>query len=284
MGGGGSTTKKIRQNFNMESINKSIYEELNDTRTESVATQTNLQKISIVVGNNDGCPITAMQNIDATTQSSTQAMIDKSTEIKAKITNEMQAAASAAIEKTAQMGNLADLGLGGDTEMDIETNVRMKVSNIIENKITNLNINTAIAEQVSIQNQEIRVGNMRCVDGVGGINLSQNITAQVAAKAITDELVRSLAESEIVNKLAASADANATKKDGGIAEAAEGIGQGFANVAEGIGTGIGNVMGGGQMASAASACVLCIAILAALYFMMSPAGQGATKNFMKKRK
>ena len=54
MGGGGSTTQKIRQNFNMESINKSIYEELNDTRTESVATQTNLQKISIVVGNNDG--------------------------------------------------------------------------------------------------------------------------------------------------------------------------------------------------------------------------------------
>ena len=49
----------------------------------------------------------------------------------------MQAAASAAIEKTAQMGNLADLGLGGDSEMDIETNVRMKVSNIIENKIEN---------------------------------------------------------------------------------------------------------------------------------------------------
>ena len=44
MGGGGSTTQKIRQNFNMESINKSIYEELNDTRTESVATQDQLTK------------------------------------------------------------------------------------------------------------------------------------------------------------------------------------------------------------------------------------------------
>lgn len=281
MGGGGSTTQKIRQNFNMESINKSIYEELNDTRTESIATQTNLQKISIVVGNNDGCPITAMQNIDATTQSSTEVSIDKSTEIKAKITNEMQAAASAAIEKTAQMGNLADLGLGGDSEMDIETNVRMKVSNIIENKIKNININKAIAEQVSVQNQEIRVGNMRCVDGVGGINLSQNITAQVAAKAITDELVRSLAESEIVNKLAASSDASATKKDGGLAELAESVGEAYANVIDSV---LGPISGGnGQMASMASSCICCIAIIAALVFFMSPAGQGASKNLLKRK-
>ena len=277
MGGGGSTTQKIRQNFNMESINKSIYEELNDTRTESIATQTNLQKISIVVGNNDGCPITAMQNIDATTQSSTVVSIDKSTEIKAKITNEMQAAASAAIEKTAQMGNLADLGLGGDSEMDIETNVRMKVSNIIEN----ININKAIAEQVSVQNQEIRVGNMRCVDGVGGINLSQNITAQVAAKAITDELVRSLAESEIVNKLAASSDASATKKDGGLAELAESVGEAYSNVIDSV---LGPISGGnGQMASMASSCICCIAIIAALVFFMSPAGQGASKNLLKRK-
>jgi hypothetical protein len=158
----------------------------------------------------------------------------------------------------------------------------MEVQNIIENTITTNNVNRAVAKQVSVQDGVLTVNGYRCAEG-GSINWNQDMTAVLVAQAITKSLTKNLSENAMVNKLAASADATVTKKDGGIAEAAEGIGQGFANVAEGIGAGIGNIMGGGQMASAASACVLCIAILAALYFMMSPAGQGATKNFMKKR-
>ena len=283
MGGGGSTTQKVEQTFNMKSINKSIYTEINSNMTESLADQVNMQKLVVRLTNVEGCSANFGQKIDASTQSVSQFKDEKVREIKNAITNDMQASASAALEKTSQMGNLSDLGLGGDTDMEIKQNVKMEVQNIIENTITTNNVNRAVAKQVSVQDGVLIVNGFRCAEG-GSINWNQDMVAVLAAKAITDQLTQSLAESNTVNKLAASADATGTKKDGGIAEAAEGIGQGFANVAEGIGTGIGNVMGGGQMASAASACVLCIAILAALYFMMSPAGQGATKNFMKKRK
>ena len=283
MGGGGSTTQKVEQTFNMKSINKSIYTEINSNMTESLADQVNMQKLVVRLTNVEGCSANFGQKIDASTQSVSQFKDEQVREIKNAITNDMQASASAALEKTSQMGNLSDLGLGGDTDMEIKQNVKMEVQNIIENTITTNNVNRAVAKQVSVQDGVLIVNGFRCAEG-GSINWNQDMVAVLAAKAITDQLTQSLAESNTVNKLAASADATGTKKDGGIAEAAEGIGQGFANVAEGIGTGIGNVMGGGQMASAASACVLCIAILAALYFMMSPAGQGATKNFMKKRK
>jgi hypothetical protein len=283
MGGGGSTTQKVEQTFDMKSINKSIYTEINSNMTESLADQVNMQKLVVRLTNVEGCSANFGQKIDASTQSVSQFKDEQVREIKNAITNDMQASASAALEKTSQMGNLSDLGLGGDTDMEIKQNVKMEVQNIIENTITTNNVNRAVAKQVSVQDGVLIVNGFRCAEG-GSINWNQDMVAVLAAKAITDQLTQSLAESNTVNKLAASADATGTKKDGGIAEAAEGIGQGFANVAEGIGTGIGNVMGGGQMASAASACVLCIAILAALYFMMSPAGQGATKNFMKKRK
>jgi len=251
--------------------------------TESLADQVNMQKLVVRLTNVEGCSANFGQKIDASTQSVSQFKDEQVREIKNAITNDMQASASAALEKTSQMGNLSDLGLGGDTDMEIKQNVKMEVQNIIENTITTNNVNRAVAKQVSVQDGVLTVNGFRCAEG-GSINWNQDMVAVLAAKAITDQLTQSLAESNTVNKLAASAEATVTKKDGGIAEAAEGIGQGFANVAEGIGSGIGNMMGGGQMASAASACVLCIAILAALYFMMSPAGQGATKNFMKKRK
>jgi len=283
MGGGGSTTQKVEQTFDMKSINKSIYTEINSNMTESLADQVNMQKLVVRLTNVEGCSANFGQKIDASTQSITKFDDDHELQLKNAITNDMQASASAALEKTSQMGNLSDLGLGGDTDMEIKQNVKMEVQNIIENTITTNNVNRAVAKQVSVQDGVLTVNGFRCAEG-GSINWNQDMVAVLAAKAITDQLTQSLAESNTVNKLAASADATVTKKDGGIAEAAEGIGQGFANVAEGIGSGIGNMMGGGQMASAASACVLCIAILAALYFMMSLAGQGATKNFMKKRK
>lgn len=283
MGGGGSTTQKVEQTFDMKSINKSIYTEINSNMTESLADQVNMQKLVVRLTNVEGCSANFGQKIDASTQSVSQFKDEQVREIKNAITNDMQASASAALEKTSQMGNLSDLGLGGDTDMEIKQNVKMEIQNIIENTITTDNVNRAVAKQVSVQDGVLTVNGFRCAEG-GSINWNQDMVAVLAAKAITDQLTQSLAENNTVNKLAASAEATVTKKDGGIAEAAEGIGQGFANVAEGIGAGFGNLFGGGQMASAASACVLCIAILAALYFMMSPAGQGATKNFMKKRK
>lgn len=283
MGGGGSTSQKVEQTFDMKSINKSIYTEIISNMTESLADQVNMQKLVVRLTNVEGCSANFGQKIDASTQSITKFDDDHELQLKNAITNDMQASASAALEKTSQMGNLSDLGLGGDTDMEIKQNVKMEVQNIIENTITTNNVNRAVAKQVSVQDGVLIVNGYRCAEG-GSINWNQDMVAVLASKAITDQLTQSLAESNTVNKLAASADATVTKKDGGIAEAAEGIGQGFANVAEGIGSGIGNMMGGGQMASASSACILCIAILAALYFMMSPAGQGATKNFMKKRK
>ena len=282
MGGGGSSSQKVDQVFNMTAINESIYREMNTNITESAADQSNMQSLEVVLENVKYCKANFVQTIKAETQSISEFTAEQATEIQNAITSEMQAQAGAQIEKAAQMGNLADLGLGGDSSMEIKQTVNQTIKNTIVNEITTENINRSVATQVNIQDGKLTIRGYECAPG-DSIDWNQDIVAVLAAQAVTNSVRTAFASTEVVNKLAATTEAEAKKKDGGIAEAAEGIGQGFANVAEGIGSGIGNIMGRGQMASAASACVLCIAILAALYFMMSPAGQGATKNFMKKR-
>jgi hypothetical protein len=278
------THQNVVQTFNMKAINKSIYNEFNRTETIAQASLNNVQKMKIVVyGSVTNCNIRGTQTIDATTQASVAAMINKTSEVKAKITNEMQQAASAAIEKTAELGNLADLGLGGGSNMDIKQDLTMEVHNIVQTEIENINIAKAIAEQMNIQDEEIIIhGDLFCrADRDDGIDLSQNITAQIAANAISDQIVKVLVENDITNKLSQEAAATAKKTDGGLAGLAKGVGEAYANVIDSV---LGPISGGnGQMASMASSFICCIAIVAALVFFMSPAGQGASKNLLKRK-
>jgi hypothetical protein len=263
-GSGGTTSSSIENTFNMSAVNQSIYNEINKTATTTTASGTNIQDLTLNIMNLDGCSVQTGQKITAKTMSSSEFNDTKTTNIKNAITNELQAAASSALEQNSQMGSELGALVSGDSNMEIKTEVNMEIMNLVENTITNETLNSTVAEQVNIQGQTLNVGN--CVDS--DISLNQDIVAEVAATSITKMMSDAIAGNTLLNTMAATADSSATKSQGGIAEIADSVFGGIAGI-------IGTSQEGAQVASAASVCCVCVLVLGGVAVALSPAGQNA---------
>jgi len=255
MGGGGSQT--INQTFNLSAVNKSIFEQITKNTAESAASQANVQNLKVVMRNVKGCSSKFGQKIDAKTQSTSTLTAQTTTEIKNAITNDLQASASAAVEKATEMGNMQF----GDKQ-NVNQEVTLAIENVIENTITTENMNRAIADQVSIQGGELIVDGYDCREG-GDINWNQDIVAQLSAEAITTAIADSIASSDVLNKLHAAASGNASSENTGLADLVGTFFEGFYGPVKWI---------------ALVCVVLCFGLLV---WSMTGAGQAATRNMGK---
>jgi hypothetical protein len=150
MGGGGTQT--INQAFDMSAINQSIYEQTTTNKSTSLAAQTNIQSMDVQLRNVIGCDATFVQNINAEASSSSTLTNEQTTAIKNAITSEMNAAVGAQIEKATEAGNFQF----GDKQ-NVNQEVKLEIQNIIKNSVITENINSAVAEQVSIQDKLITI-------------------------------------------------------------------------------------------------------------------------------
>lgn len=251
MGGGGSQT--INQTFDMSAINKSIYEQTTINSNSSMASQANIQSMKIDLRNIVACTTNITQSVNASASASSTLDNKQTTAIKNAITTEMQAAVQAQVDKVTETGNLQF----GD-EQNVNQEVTLAVENIISNSIITENINSAVAEQVTVQDGVYTVDGYDCTLG-GEINYNQDITAQVVANIVTKNLTDAIAESDVLNQLQAAADAAAKTENKGIADIVDSIGEAFA----------------GPLKWIALACVLCVCVLVigGVIMGMSPAGQ-----------
>jgi hypothetical protein len=253
MGGGGSQT--INQAFDMSAMNKSIYEQITKTQASAAASQATIQNLRIRFRDVSGCNITGTQTIDAEAVSSSELTSETTTEIKNAITNEMQAAVEAQVEKATEMGNLQF----GDKQ-NVNQEVTMEITNIVDNTIVTETLNEAIAEQVSIQNNEVEFRDCKDSD----LDFSQNVTAKVSAKVITTAIQDAIAASTVMNDLNAAAGGGASSENKGLSDL---VGTFFEGLT-------------GPMKYGIIACVVCccLLVLAMIVIGLSPAGQSATAN------
>lgn len=256
MGGGGSQT--INQTFNLSAVNKSIFNQITKNKSESLASQANVQNLEVVMRNVKGCSSKFGQRIDASTQSSSTLTAQTTAEIRNAITNEMQASVAAAVEKATQMGNLQF----GDKQ-NVNQEVTMAMENVVENTITTENINKAVADQVSIQNGKLVIDGYDCREG-GDISWDQNIVAKLSAEAITTALSDAIAASEILNKLHAAASGSAKSENKGLSDLVTSFFEGLTGPA--------------KYGIIASVICCCLLVLVMIVIGLSPAGQSATKN------
>ena len=259
MGGGGTQT--INQRFNLSAINQSIYQQTTINKSTSLAAQTNIQSMDVQLRNVIGCDATFVQNINAEVSSSSTIDSVQTTAIKNAITNELTAAVGAQIEKATEAGNFQF----GDKQ-NVNQDVTLEIQNIIDNSVVTENINSAISEQVSIQDKLITIDGMDCREG-GGINFEQDITAQVVADVVTKNLTDAIADSALLNQLSAAADASQKSENKGIADIVSSFFEGLT----------------GPMKYAMIASVVCCCMIVVLVVVMglSPAGQNATRNLSK---
>ena len=253
MGGGGSQT--INQAFDMSAMNQSIYEQITKTQASAAASQATIQNLRITFDNIDGCTIDGSQSINAEAISASELTSQTTTEIKNAVTNEMQAAVQAQIEKATEMGNLQF----GD-EQNVNQEVNLEIQNIVDNTIVTETMNEAIAEQVTIQNNEVQFQNCKDSD----LDFSQNVTAKVASKVITTALQDAIASSEVMNSLSAKAGADLKSENKGLSDL--------------VGTFFEGLTGPAKYAIIASVVCCCLLVLVMIVLGLSPAGQSATKN------
>ena len=253
MGGGGSQT--INQAFDMSAMNQSIYEQITKTQASAGASQATIQNLSITFRDVSGCKIDGSQTINAEAISSSELTSETTTEIKNAVTNEMQAAVEAQIAKATELGNFQF----GDKQ-NVNQEVTMEIQNIVDNTIVTETMNEAIAEQVAIQNN--RVVFRDCKDS--DLDFSQNVTAKVASKVVTNAIQDAIASSTVMNQLDAAARGGASSENKGLSDL--------------VGTFFEGITGPMRYGIIASVVCCCLLVLVMIVIGLSPAGQSATRN------
>ena len=270
-GSGGETNQSIENTFNFKALNENITNIITKNSSTTTATGANIQGMKVNFGQIIGCDINLSQKITSKTMAASDFTADEITDLQTAITNDMSASAASALEKNTQMGSELGALATGDTNLDIQTQVDMEITNIVTNNITTTNVNNTVAEQVNIQDGELNLKFYDCSDGNAKLDFSQDIMAEVKATSIMNILKQSIASSEMLNKMAATADSSATSSAGGVAELADSVFGGIAGV-------IGSTQEGAQAASLASVCCVCVLVLGGVAVALSPAGQNAGRS------
>jgi hypothetical protein len=267
-GSGGETNQSIENTFNFKALNENITNVITNNTQETGATGANIQGMKVVFGDIYGCDVNLSQKITSKTMASSEFSASEIAQLQTAITNDMQAAASSALEKNSQMGSELGALVSGDTNLEIKTEVDMEIKNIVENNITTNNLTSTVSDQVNIQDGELSVKRYDCTVGNATLNFSQDVVSEIKAESVMSVLKEAIAKSEMLNKMAATADSSASQKQGGVAEIADSVFGGIAGV-------IGSTQQGAQVASAASVCCVCVLVLGGVAVALSPAGQNA---------
>jgi hypothetical protein len=267
-GSGGETNQSIENTFNFKALNENITNVITNNTQETGATGANIQGMKVVFGDIYGCDVNLSQKITSKTMASSEFSASEIAQLQTAITNDMQAAASSALEKNSQMGSELGALVSGDMNQDIKTEVNMEITNIVKNNITTNNLTSTVSEQVNIQDGELSVKRYDCTVGNATLNFSQDVVSEIKAESVMSVLKDSIAKSEMLNKMAATADSSASQSQGGIAEIADSVFGGIAGI-------IGTSQEGAQAASLASVCCVCVLVLGGVAVALSPAGQNA---------
>ena len=273
---GGDTSQSIENTFNFSAINENITNIITNNSSTTTATGANIQGMKVNFGQIIGCDVNLSQKITSKTMASSDFTADEITDLQNEITNDMQAAATAALENNTEMGSeLGGLLDGGDTEMNVTNSVNMEIQNLVETNITTTNVNSTVAEQVNIQDGELNLKFYDCSDTGAKLDFSQDIMAEVKATSIMNILKEAVQENKILNKMAADTDSSVKKKKGGIAGVLDSVFGGVAGI-------IGTSQQGAMAASGFSTICLCVLVIGLAVMFLSPAGQNMGRKGMNK--
>jgi hypothetical protein len=273
---GGDTSQSIENTFNFSAINENITNIITNNSSTTTATGANIQGMTVNLGKIIGCDMNFSQKITSKTMASSEFTAEEISDLQNEITNDMQAAATAALENNTEMGSeLGGVLDGGDTNMEIQNQVNMEIQNLVETNITTTNVNNTVAEQVNIQDGVLNLQYYDCSDTGGKLDFSQDIMAEVKATSIMNILKQAIQENKILNKMAAVTESDVKKKKGGIAGVLDSVFGGIAGI-------IGTSQEGAMAGSAASVCCVCVLMIGLVVMFLSPAGQNMGRAGMNK--
>ena len=245
--------QSIRQDFNMNVLNKNIQTSLTKNSAKASASGVNVAKMNIKVGYSKNCPIIANQKISSKVVSSSTTMAETLADMKTDITSQLQNQADA---KMKQMSGALSTNIGSKSSLKQKVNTSIK--NVVEKTMSTENLSETVASSANIVGNNIEIGYMECQDGKG-LDLTQDITSELVASAVTDALTKNLAKDKVLTEASNAAKAESVMENRGPLESA--------------GAMISGILGAYTYIVALVACVMCVACAGLVYVLMSPAGQ-----------
>jgi len=268
MGGGGSST--INQEFNMSVVNDIMYNSVTTNESINENNMQNIQNMELNILKNVGCNIETDQTITSSFMATTEQITDSFQNVENEIVSELQAQASAALDKQTQMGNLQF----GDRQ-NVNQTINTEIENIVKTQIETNNLTKTINEAVNIQGQTINIGETICFNGEQ-LSFKQNISAELAAQAVAKNLLSAMTTNQTSNEIITKGESAAASMAGGSAQVIESAGEAV--------TGVVGAVTGPMKFAIIGAVLSCIMLIIAMAMMgLSPAGQNKLKtaNFSK---
>lgn len=262
MGGGGSQT--INQNINTKVLTEITNTSMNRIEEINENSLTNVQSLDVELYDIVNCPVTMEQTIESKFVATTESMIEAVQDTQTEVTNELQAQAAAAMDKSTEAGNF-QFGDRQNANININQEIETIVANTFETEMLKKTINSSS----NMQAGKLRMYGYTCEAGLTGeqaqgLMISQNIRASFAAAAITRSLTEALSHSKVINDVSASADADVKTENKGIADIVDSVGNIF--------------MGPAKYAMMISAVCSGLCVVLLIVLGMSGGGQKAIAN------
>lgn len=201
--------QSVEKEMNIESITKSIQKQFTENKAVSKVSGTNVQSLKLDFGILRGCGVVTNQKITSKVVSKTNNMGKVAADMSAKVANDLKQKADDQIEKSA--GFLStDFG----SKQDVKTKVNTKIENITEKTMTTKNMSEAIASSVNVQGQTVNIKYAECRPGEK-LEFNQDITSDLAAKAVMKTVTDAIFKDEYINKLVNETKTKATMKSDG---------------------------------------------------------------------
>jgi len=191
-----ATEEAITQDIDTTIINDMLYESVTNNESVNENTMENIQNLELNVKRNIGCNIETDQTINPGFMASTDQIVDSFQSVTDGITTNLMDQAKAAIQKQADLGNISDADIS-----DINQTVKNRIENEVKSVMETNNITKTINDAVNVQGQKINIGETICTGGEQ-LSFRQNITADLAAQAISKKILKKLASTEEMTDIA----------------------------------------------------------------------------------
>jgi len=182
-----ATEAAIKQEIDMTIVNTMLYESVTNNESVNENTMENVQNMELNVKRNIGCNIETDQTINPGFMASTDQIVDSFASVSDGITQNLRDQATSAIQKQADLGNISDADI-----TDIDQVVNTKIENEVKNVMEFNNLTKTVNEAVNVQGQVINIGETICTGGEQ-LSFRQNITADLAAQAISKKIMKKFA-------------------------------------------------------------------------------------------
>ena len=259
---GGNSSKSAVQQTN-EFFNKQTNSFMSSVSQNVSATAGARQSVNLADTNFTGCRVNVSQGASTTLTASGTLKSQNVQDLKAKLQND----AKTAIDNAASQKS-GFLAPSVANSASATTDLKNKVTNIIENTMSSSTVQNIVANAQN--NQSINAGKMvaTCdpkyrLPGEYDFNFDQNILQSVTAKGIADALTTALSDTITQNTTDTAVKQTAKQETQGVNDLVDSVFKGL--------TGIWGII----------ACIVFIIIVGVAAFLLSPAGQDATRTAAK---